>query len=195
MKRYEKIKTEYLCYLMNRAQIEAAGDNGYFHLCSAMMECPFVPVIDMDENRCYECGELRREFADSEWGYLTYYDDDPVDILDRIYGENGTMLELFVVMAEKMKYNLEDSQYEEGTGKWFKEMLQNCGLLQSQNRQWEREGYEEYVLDILDTINYRKYGFDGEGGMFPLRWARQDQRYTELIVQMNNYIEENYDIC
>ena len=188
MKKYEKIKTEYLCYLMNRVQIIAAGDNGYFHLCSTMMEYHFLPIVYMDENRSYECKALRNDFADG-------YDPDCIDILDEIYGEYGTMMELLVVLSEKMQYNLMDSEYEADSSQWFKEMLQNSGLYECCNRSYEQEGYEEYVIDILDRINYRKYGFDGEGGLFPLRWARQDQRYSELIVQMNNYIEENYDIC
>lgn len=188
MKKYENIKTEYLCYLMNRAQIEAAGDHGYFHLCSSLMEYPFTPVLEMDENRSYECMALRSDFADG-------YDPEAIDILDEIYGEYGTMMELLVVLAEKMQYNLMDSEFEAGAGKWFRELLRNTGLYESCNRCYGQEGYEEYVIDILDRINYRKYGWDGEGGLFPLKLPRQDQRYTELIVQMNDYIEENYDIC
>lgn len=184
MKRHEKIKTEYLCYLMNRAQIDAAGDNGYFHLCLTMMEYHFLPIVYMDENRSYECRTLRSDFADE-------CDPESIDILDELYGDYGTMMELLTVLAEKMRYNLMDSEYEAGTGQWFKEMLQNCGLDEYCNSRFN----EGIVFDILDRINYRKYGFDGEGGLFPLRLVRQDQRYTELIVQMNNYIEENYDIC
>lgn len=189
MRRYEKVKTEYLCYLMNRAQIDAEGTHGYLHLCETMMNYMFLPILVMDENRCYECHSLRDDFAEE------YGEEEAIDILDRICGEYGTMMELLVVLAEKMQYDLADSQYEEGTGKWFREMLQNCGLIGCENGCYVREGFEEEVIDILDTINYRKYGWDGEGGLFPLRLPRQDQRYTELIVQMNNYIEENYDIC
>ena len=49
--------------------------------------------------------------------------------------------------------------------------------------------------DIIDTVNLRKIGWDGEGGIFPLQCPREDQRSVELIIQMNDYIEENYDIC
>lgn len=184
---YEEIKTEYLCYLMNRAGLIAEGSYGYFMLCKSLMEYHFLPVLTMDENRSQDCHMLRCDYAEE-------YDEDLVDILDHICGEYGTMMELFVVLAEKMQYELADSEYEDSISKWFKELLQNCGLINAYNSCYEQPGFERDVTDILDVINYRKYGWDGENGLFPLRWPKNDQRYSELIIQMNNYIEENYDI-
>lgn len=192
---YGRLKTEYLCYLMNRAQVEAEGDRGYLRLCEKLQETEFIPILEMDENRCGECRELRRDFAETEWDYLTYMDETPVDILDGTYGENGTMMEMLVVLAEKMNFDLADSQYEAGIGHWFRELLENCGLIEYTNETLEDGRYAEAAADILDTVIFRKYGWDGEGSLFPLRWPKQDQRYQELIVQMNGYIEENYDIC
>ena len=187
---YERLKTEYLCYLMNRAHIDAEGDDGYLKLCEVLIGYGFFPILAMDENRCCECRELRRDFADD------YDEEEAIDILDEAYGEYGTMMELLVVLAEKMNYDLADSEYESGTGKWFRELLTNCGLIMSYNAKWDENSYQESeVVDILDTINYRKFGWDGEGGLFPVRCPKHDQRYSELIVQMNDYIEENYDIC
>ena len=54
---------------------------------------------------------------------------------------------------------------------------------------------ENVVKPILEMINIRQFQWDGEYSFFPLRNPHSDQRYEELIVQMNNYIEENYDIC
>lgn len=189
MKRYERLKTEYLCYLMNRAQIDAEGARGYSILCDMMMEHTFLPILSMDENRCYECRCLRSDFAEG-------YEDDTGDILDGLYGEYGTMMELFVVLSEKIAYEMADSEFEAGTGKWFKELLQNCGLIKCCNGWFEEDGKNSAeIADILDVIIYRKFDWDGEGGLFPLRCPKSDQRYAELIIQMNNYIEENYDIC
>lgn len=185
---YEEIKTEYLCYLMNRVGIIAEGSCGYSSLCKTLMDYRFFPILAMDENRSQECHMLRCDYAED-------YDEETIDILDEICGEYGTMMELFVVLAEKMQFELDDSEYEDCAGKWFKEMLMNCGLIGACNDCYGRPGYERDVIDILDTINYRKYGWDGEGSLFPLRWPKNDQRYSELIIQMNNYIEENYDIC
>ncbi len=190
---YGNLKTEYLCYLMNRAQVEVEGYNGYLRLSEKLQGTEFIPILEMDENRCGECRELRRDFAEY---YLTYYDDEHMsDILDGLYGENGTMMEMLVVLAEKMNFDLADSEYEAGVGHWFRELLENCGLIGYTNETMADQRYCKSAADILDTVIFRKYDWDGEGSLFPLRWPKHDQRYTELIVQMNDYIEENYDIC
>lgn len=189
--KYDKLKTEYLCYLMNRAQMEAEGIRGYLSLCSILQETEFLPILEMDENRCYDCRNLRRDYAE-ETGEPEYG-----DILDGLYGENGTMMELMTVLAERMEFELADSEYEASTRKWFLEMMENCGLISVQNQDFEddEDGVSDMVRDILDTVIFRKFGWDGENGLFPLRYPRGDQRYNELITQLNNYIEENYDIC
>ena len=189
--RHEQITTEYLCYLMNRAQIEAEGSYGYLKLCEILQDVSFLPILVMDENRCGECRNLRKDFADG-------YDeaDEMIKVLDWSLSESGTILELMIVLSERMNYELSESQYEYGTGKWFKEMLANCGLIMACNERFEENAnQEDEVRDILDEVNFRKFGWDGEGGFYPLRCPHRDQRYAELIMQMNDYIEENYDIC
>ena len=192
MRNYEKVKSEYLCYLMNRAQVEAEGMRGYLSLCSILQGTEFIPIVEMDENRCSDCRSLRMDFANdvSEPEYM--------DILDGMLSENGTMMELLTILAEKIEYEMADSEYEASTRKWFLEMLTNCGLGDADNGHFEEDSsgrLSEDVACILDTVIFRKFGWDGENGLFPLRWPRGDQRYEELIVQMNNYLEENYDIC
>lgn len=193
---YEGITTEYLCYLMNRIGLEAEGQGGYLRLCETLQDIEFLPQTDMDENRCRECMELRRDFVMFE-----YKEDGSeaqqavLDILDGTFGENGTMLELLLTLAEKMEYELCDSEYEANTRKWFTEMLCNCGVYDvATNECFEEEGNEEIVRDAMHTVIFNKIGWDGEGGLFPLVYPKYDQRKVELVIQMNNYLEENYDI-
>lgn len=192
---YAAITTEYLCYLMNRVGLEAEGETGYLRLCETLQETEFFPCTDMDENRCGECRELRNDFAD----YWSEGDSDlqktATDVLDGFYGENGTMMELMTVLAEKMEFETKCSEYEANTRKWFLEMLCNCGIWpRAFNRAFDEEGNEEFIRDILHTVICRKTGWDGEGGFFPLDYPQYDQRRVELIIQMNNYLDENYDI-
>ena len=192
---YEGVTTEYLCYLMNRIGLEAEGKDGYLRLCETLQEIEFLPQTDMDENRCGECLDLRQDYAE-----YTYVEDAEAimiaeGVLDGTYGENGTMLELLTVLAEKMKFETCDSQYEASTRKWFKEMLCNCGLDKYwSNSDFEIEGNEEFVREIINSVIFRNIGWDGEGGLFPLNYCQYDQRKVEIIIQMNNYLEENYDI-
>lgn len=192
---YEAIKTEYLCYLMNRIGLEAEGTDGYLRLCETLQEIAFLPQTDMDENRCSDCMDLREEFAQYD------FPDSEEDqmwmkvCLDMAHGESGTMLELLTVIAEKMAFETCDSQYEASTRKWFLEILGNCGLGKHwSNEDFEDEGNEEVVRDAMNTVIFRKTGWDGEGGLFPLAYPQYDQRKVEIIIQMNNYLEENYEI-
>lgn len=186
---YEELKTEYTEYLMNRAGLEKDGDEGYGDICAKLMETDFIPINEMDENRTYDCYLLRKDFeADSliEWAG---------DILEGVLGDNGTMLELLIVMAEKMKFELSDSEYDASTRKWILELMDNCGLsYYAKNSDYQKEGSVKEVEDILDTVIFRTIGWDGEGGLFPVYLSQRDQRKVELIAQMNDYIEENYDI-
>ena len=178
---YEEVKNEYLSYLMDRVGLEKDGDNGYMDICAKMLSIEFFPIIEMDENRCSDCIELRTDF-----------NEELVDDLCVELGDTGTFLELLIVLAEKMKYELCDSQYEASTRKWFMELLCNSGLdSYAKNRNF----VETEVERIADTVIFRSIGWDGEGGLFPLFIPQRDQRRVEFMVQMNDYLEENYDIC
>ena len=191
---YEEVKNEYLDYLMNRIGLEKDGDDGYQAFCEKLQNSDFLPMLDMDGNRCVECLELRDDFA-SEFERETDQLRIPL-MLDRELSETGTMLELLLIMAEKMRYELADSEYEANTRKFFIELLDNCGLsLYAKNSDYRKEGSENEVDRILYTVIFREIGWDGEGGLFPLYLTQRDQRRIELTAQMNDYLEENYDIC
>ena len=192
---YEGLTTEYLCYLMNRIGLEAEGKDGYLRLCETLQEIEFLPQTDMDENRSGECMGLRRDFAEYTYAVEEEATIIAEDVLDGFYGENGTMLELMTVLAEKMAFEMCDSQYEASVRKWFTEMLCNCGLDKHWcNSDFDIEGNEEIIKDTIHSVIFRRYGWDGEGGFFPLNYPQYDQRKVEIIIQMNNYLEENYDI-
>ena len=193
---YGRITTEYVCYLMNRIGLEAEGDDGYLSLCMLLQGISFLPQLDMDENRCGECRELRRDFEDYEYEGNGVDGICVTDILDGELPENGTMLELLTVLSERMSFELSDSEYEAAPRKWFLEMLANCGIGSCiTNAELEEEGTDRNVQDAMDAVIFRNVGWDGEGGFFPLRCPQYDQRNVELIIQMNNYLAENYDIC
>ena len=193
---YDRITTEYLCYLMNRVGLEAEGKDGYLCLCQLLQEIPFHPQVEMDENRSDECHSLRMDFQEENYGSYVFEGAYATDILDAFLSEDGTMLELLIVLAEKMAYEMSDSEYEAAPRKWFMEMLINCGLQPClPNSSFDEEGNEEIIRDTINTVILRKTGWDGEGGLFPLAYPQYDQRKVELIIQMNNYLEENYDIC
>lgn len=186
---------DYLCWLMNQLQIAGGGPDGYLRLCEVLQGCPFMTIVRMDENRREEAMCLRDEYLDSssKWCVEPFNRDYYTPIQ---WQYTCSMLELLVVIVRRLNYELLDSQYEADIWKWTEELLNNAGLSQFVNARFEADEHaSEYVTKILKDIIYRQYGFDGEGSFFPLEHPRYDQRNVELLIQMNNYIEENYDIC
>ena len=70
----------------------------------------------------------------------------------------------------------------------FLELLVNLNLLQYTDDVYIKEEIDEK----LDKFMYRKYKYDGSGGLFPLKNPIENQRKTDIWTQMNSYINENY---
>jgi hypothetical protein len=138
----------------------------------------------MDENRWEDGMRYRADFTS---------DDYELDQIDQELG-GCTVLELILSLAEKMAYETAESRYEAGVGKWFEELISNLGLDIYTNQELIRNENAFFeVTKILEQFVFRKYSYNGEGGLFPLRYSDRDQREVELAIQMNQYIAENYD--
>jgi len=187
------MKESYFRWLLNRAGV-SDGDSGYVYLCNIMYEVAFVPLLPMDENRWQDGLRYRWDYADELEGEGTRASDLTAGYLDDSLG-GCTVLELLVSLAEKMAYETQESLYSAGPGKWFEELIGNLGLDMYTNRElMENEQAYFEAEGILQKFVYRRYAYDGEGGLFPLRNPREDQRRVELSIQMNDYIAENYDV-
>lgn len=177
----------YLCWLMNQAQLVAEGMDGYLLLCEILHRTSFLSYISMDENRGEEGMELREEWADTDGG--------DADELTDVTPYSATMLEILVILGRRMAFEMADSQWEADTGKWVMELLENAGLDIFTNLRLEDDpNGEALVQRKLYDIIHRRYDRNGRGSFFPLHQAEYNQRDSELLIQMNNYLEENYDI-
>lgn len=178
---------EYFEWLLTKAGIDY-GPYGYNSLCWILFDKKFLPILEMDENRWEDGVRYREAFADTT--------DDPERTLDELDDLGGcNMMELILSMAERMSFEMADSLFEAGVGKWFDELLCNLGL----------DIYTDYCINIqsdayneidaiLDRLIFRHYRPDGTGSMFPLNRTAGDQRKMELISQMNYYLADHYDI-
>ena len=178
----------YTGWLMDQCQLESYGAEGYVDMCTVLQRMYFVSLIEFDENRVEEGKELREEWAETQGG----------DIHDLgMIPYTCTALEMILVMARRMCFEMSDSQYEAGVGKWVMELLENAGLATYRNDIYETD--PDYccrkIKAIMNDIIYRRYLPDGQGSFFPMNESHGDARQMELLVQMNNYLAENYDIC
>ena len=190
MKKYEE-------WLKRQLHEDDLGEDGYSELCSILHGIPFLPTVEMDWNRNDDGLNLGGEWVEENCR-------SEADILgamaDLAKGHpNGmcTMLELMVVLSRYIHYELLGGPFERDISWWFEEMLRNVGLEDYRDGYIEGLGHDEAtneIAEICGRVIFRQYGWDGEGGFFPLMNPGEDQREEELITQMNNYIAENYDI-
>lgn len=182
----------YFEWLLERAGV-SSEDDGYSILCRILHEKTFYPIVERDDDRCKDGARLRLHFANeqaSDFGTA-------LGIVEKLNGvlHECTVLELMISLAEHMEYELAESRYQAYSWKWFDEMIDNLGLDRYMNAAFmeDEDAYFD-VSEIIDRFVFRQYGSDGQGGLFPLSSPDYDQQSAEIIMQMNNYIAENYDI-
>lgn len=67
-------------------------------------------------------------------------------------------------------------------------MIANLGLASQTDMMFD----EHYVSTVIGRWIDRAYKKNGEGGLFPLRRTRVDQRNVPIWDQMGEYLVENY---
>lgn len=147
-----------------------AGGKDYSKLLTYLNEREFYHKVPHDENRKADGLQLRIDAGVADY-----------------IGYNCTMLEMLVAFARRIDQEIISGS---GAAKWFWIMMENCGLDEFDNENWDEPG-ANYIISL---VNYRGYGMDGKGGLFPLKNPKEDQRKVELWYQMQAYILENYEI-
>jgi hypothetical protein len=148
----------------------------YWGLLKKLFTKEFIWFVPNDDNRIEDGKDLRFEFVD----------DAELEDVDIAWVHLGcSMLELLIGLSRRIAFELESSPRD-----WFWHLLGNLNL-QTLN---DKRGFPDaYVDSILDTVIYRTYGPDGFGGIFPLKYAQEDQRKVELWYQLNAYVNEIID--
>lgn len=150
-------------------------------LFSLLHDTEFIYILDMDSNRADDGTDLRYRFA-YEFGYSRQ------EVIDYLDNRPCSVLEMMVALAcrceEQVVGNLED---ENRTGKWFFEMIQSLGFGSMNDRNFNREA----AMDILTRFMRREYCENGLGGLFSLRYPKEDMRDIEIWYQMMSYLEED----
>lgn len=147
----------------------------YWELFDQLYHTEFIWFVPNDDNRAEDGRCLRFQFLED---HATDPDDVDPDWLDA----GCSFLEMLVGLARRLSF--------EGDGSprtWFFHMLENLRIHDCTDRSHYDHGK---VDEIVNTVIFRTYDYDGRGGLFPLRRARADQRDIELWYQMNEYLIE-----
>lgn len=149
----------------------------YWSLLKQLFTKEFVWFIPNDDNRVEDGRDLRYEFLDhvdlsypdQEWMYL-----------------GCSMLEMILGLSRRLAFEAEGEPRV-----WFWEFMDNLKLEQYSDARYD-DIVDEDVNAKLDTVIWRTYDRNGNGGLFPLRHAAKDQRKIELWYQKSAYILERY---
>lgn len=167
---------DYLAWL--EEQVGPQGDNPrvtHKKLLKHLYSKEFVWIVPNDDNRCTDGIALRDEF-------LERY---PLQVDDQEWLNLGcSVLEMIIGVARHLSFEAEGEASE-----WFWILLKNLKI-DHVNDNFYNWAHERYVDEILDRLIFRRYDFDGTGGLFPLENPHDDQRKREIWYQMGAYILE-----
>jgi hypothetical protein len=153
------------------------GARTFRSLFEQMHKTIFVAIISHDENRIADARDMRYEF-------LAKHENEQGD--PNWMRAPCSMLELLVVLSRQLSFEMDDN-----TDAWFWHLVDVLNLEQFNDRKYNRNA-QEVVGATLDRVIWRTYEPSGEGGLFPLRDPRRDQRKVELWYQLNAYLLEQF---
>lgn len=163
---------QYLAWLYSQvADVKTRkSSRTHWDLLRQLYSTEFAWFIPNDDNRAEDGRELRCEWAteqnihmDTEWFSL-----------------GCSFLEMLIGLSRRLSFETDDK-----VEWWFWQLLDNMGLTGFHDRS---NFSPEEVEDITSAVIWRTYDYNGNGGMFPLKDASQDQRTVEIWYQLNEYL-------
>lgn len=162
---------EWLCQKVNGDK--SPYDN--FHLLLGELHSEsFSWVLDRDRNRALDGIDLRQQYAD-------IYGE---DVTQEVMNIPCTVLEMLVALSIDIDDQIMGQPGGPQYGRWFWMMIDNLHLYSQDDSRFDRT----YVSSRLSDFMYRRISKNGEGGLFPMKHAWEDQRMVEIWQQAADYL-------
>lgn len=179
----------YLNYLLRLINADNYREKSYTKLCSLLYKIPFKPILTLDNNRSYDVQSLIRETfiqSQSEWYRL---ENDELIMLPNL---PISFLELIISLAMRIDMDfMREVNEVDNSRVYFWIIIKNLGFLVYDDEHWG----EDSIISIVNRLNIvqdRKYDFDGNGGLFPLKNAKEDQRNVQIWNQLCQFVNEKF---
>jgi hypothetical protein len=158
----------YILWLESQVVVDQHPRN-YSDLIKILGIKEFIWLVPHDNNRIMDGLDIRWEFYE-ETG---------------LTGEIGpvSVLEILVALSRRLAFIAGGDPPG-----WAWQLICNLELHKSSDPIGPKKLMR--VDEILETLVWRTYSKDGQGGFFPLAWPEQDQRDVELWYQMEYYADE-----
>lgn len=163
------VSATYLEWLERHVDAPRHPPKSYQGLLRLMHQKEFVWLIPNDDNRVADGLDLRREFFRET----------------NLQADLGPCSVLEVLVALSRRLSFAAGGKPEG---WAWQMIRNLEL----HKMWDPVTRRKAIVieEILETLIWRNYEPDGQGGFFPLAWPPADQRKIEIWYQMQSYVME-----
>lgn len=178
----EQMENQYLEWIFDLLKgVRYANPKKYTKLLEYLFKCEFSYILKMDVNRAEDGIALRYRF-----GYCKGYTRDEIEeCID--YGESS-ILEMMVALAIRCEEHIMDNpEYGDRTSKWFWIMIENLGLMEMTNDNFD----QQFIDKILEIFLNRQYDPNGRGGLFVVENPPKDMRLIEIWYQLCWFLNEN----
>jgi hypothetical protein len=145
----------------------------FYTLLRDLHATEFVWLLSGDNNRAQDGLDIRKEFlrvsffpSDASWMSI-----------------GCSVLEMLIALSRKAEFITDISVRD-----WFWTLLDNVELSHLND---SCSDISNQVSIILERFIWRTYTRNGDGGLFPLRYPKDDQRKVEIWYQLHAYLNEN----
>jgi hypothetical protein len=157
------------------ASVNPIPPRSYWSLLRQLYTKEFVWFVPNDDNRVEDGRSLRHEFLDSNKA-----------IIDQHWLQLPcSFLEMLIALARRLSFEMDGP-----VRNWFWHLLGNLHLEECTDAKYNPR-MQSAIDEILDAVVWRTYNWDGQGGLFPLKYPGRDQRQVEIWYQMAAYFLEN----
>jgi hypothetical protein len=166
---------DYLCSLVGRSQ-------DYSILLGELHKIEYYALIPNDDNRGEDGKQLRHQFIDMDGPHGSSF------LPDR----QCTVFEMLIGLSYRLEFETAQSRWEKAPNEWFWVLVDNLNLTRWTNMEIRSFNSTDDMHIRIDWFLSRDYLENGNGGLFPLKYPKKDQRRVEIWYQMSAYIMENY---
>ncbi|MEY8515358.1 hypothetical protein AALC25_00250 [Lachnospiraceae bacterium 29-84] len=148
-------------------------------LFSCLHKIAFTYTIPLDGNRAEDGVDLRYRFGRR----CGYSDAETAAFLDI---RACSVLEMMAALAIRCEEHImDDPDIGDRTGRWFWEMISNLGLSHMKDKGFD----PHHTKAVIGRFLNRKYGQEGDGGLFWIPGCMYDLRTVEIWYQMCWYMD------
>lgn len=149
-------------------QINIRNSRTYIDVCDRLHNTEFVWIVPNDNNRVQDGVDLRNEFSQNKM---------------LMADKGGSVLEVLIGLSRRVAF-VAGGVAED----WAWQLMENLELNKVPDPFTDDKANK--VEDILETLIWRTYKRDGQGGFFPLLEPKENQTQIEIWYQMNAYVQE-----